>query len=143
MDLAIRREGDVHNMQPEAIKYACYLRGLNPTNLNNEEMVEWLRCWIKVSTSIKEDHITLFLHLPLFLGYNHPNNWQLIYGSSSNNKSNTNANSLPLIPPFIVSPEKQIQLKDINIERQPLNLTDFAKLETEIETPKKQQQQKL
>ncbi|XP_055911355.1 LETM1 domain-containing protein 1 isoform X2 [Eupeodes corollae] len=80
MDLAITREGDVHNMPQESIRYACFIRGLNPCNLSNEEMVEWLRNWVKVSMALKEEHMSLFLHLPIFLGYNHPNNWQLIYG---------------------------------------------------------------
>ncbi|XP_037938917.1 LETM1 domain-containing protein 1 [Teleopsis dalmanni] len=80
MDLAIVREGGIHNMPQEAIKYSCFIRGLNPSNLSNEEMIEWLRNWIQISTNIQQAHISLFLHLPLFLGYNHPNNWQLIYG---------------------------------------------------------------
>ena len=80
MDLAIIREGGVHNMPQESIRYACLIRGLNPSNLSNEEMIEWLRKWVKVSMALKEEHMSLFLHLPLFLGYNHPNNWQLIYG---------------------------------------------------------------
>lgn len=80
MDLAIGREGGVHNMPLESLRKACYIRGLNPDGLSTEEMVEWLRDWIRVSNTIKAEHLTLFLHLPLFLGYNHPNNWQLIYG---------------------------------------------------------------
>ncbi|ALC43464.1 CG5989 [Drosophila busckii] len=80
MDLAITREGGVHNLSSEALRYSCYLRGLNPANLSNEQMIEWLRNWVKVSTSIQGEHITLFLHLPILLGYNHPNNWKTIYG---------------------------------------------------------------
>ncbi|KAH8239891.1 hypothetical protein KR032_009066 [Drosophila birchii] len=79
MDQAINREGGVHNLTPNALRYACYLRGLNPEGLSNEEMIEWLRKWVKVSTSIQGEHITLFLHLPILLGYNHPNNWKTIY----------------------------------------------------------------
>ncbi|KAM7356945.1 LETM1 domain-containing protein 1 [Cochliomyia hominivorax] len=80
MDLAIGREGGVHNMPLESLRNACYIRGLNPVDLSTEEMVEWLREWIQVSNAIRAEHLTLFLHLPLFLGYNHPNNWKLIYG---------------------------------------------------------------
>lgn len=79
MDVAIKREGGVHNMHPDALKYACYLRGLNPINLSNEIMIEWLRDWVKVSLGIGEEHISLFLHLPILIGYNHPNNWRVIY----------------------------------------------------------------
>ncbi|KAH8322192.1 hypothetical protein KR059_007174 [Drosophila kikkawai] len=80
MDQAITREGGVHNLTPTALRYSCYLRGLNPDGISNEEMIEWLRKWVKVSTSIQGEHITLFLHLPILLGYNHPNNWKTIYG---------------------------------------------------------------
>ncbi|KAH8256996.1 hypothetical protein KR038_001082 [Drosophila bunnanda] len=80
MDQAINREGGVHNLTPASLRYSCYLRGLNPDGLSNEEMIEWLRKWVKVSTSIQGEHITLFLHLPILLGYNHPNNWKTIYG---------------------------------------------------------------
>ncbi|XP_001353111.3 LETM1 domain-containing protein 1 [Drosophila pseudoobscura] len=79
MDQAITREGGVHNLSMHALRYSCYLRGLNPVNLSDEEMIEWLRNWVKVSTSIQGEHITLFLHLPILLGYNHPSNWKTIY----------------------------------------------------------------
>lgn len=75
MDLAIQREGDVHNMPLDGLKHGCFLRGLNPLNMSTPDMVNWLRQWVKVSLAIQEEHISLFLHLPILLGYNHPNNW--------------------------------------------------------------------
>ncbi|XP_017096105.2 LETM1 domain-containing protein 1 isoform X1 [Drosophila bipectinata] len=84
MDQAINREGGVHNLPLPALRYSCYLRGLNPECLSTEEMIEWLRNWVKVSTSIQGEHITLFLHLPILLGYNHPSNWKTIYGKEDN-----------------------------------------------------------
>lgn len=77
MDLAIKSEGGVHNLPAEALRHCCYLRGLNPSNLRNEELVEWLREWIKVSLVIETENISLYLHLPILLTYNHPNNWKL------------------------------------------------------------------
>ncbi|XP_058464350.1 LETM1 domain-containing protein 1 [Malaya genurostris] len=77
MDLAIKREGGVHNMSIETLKHACFLRGLNSTNLSTESMVEWLNEWVKVSLIINQDNVSLFLHLPILLSYNHPNNWIL------------------------------------------------------------------
>lgn len=77
MDLAIKNEGGVHNMASDALRYSCYMRGLNPTGLTNEELVEWLREWITVSLRIGTENISLYLHLPLLLTYNHPNNWRL------------------------------------------------------------------
>lgn len=79
MDLAIKNEGGVHNLPVEALRHCCYLRGLNPSNLRNEELIEWLREWIKVSLVIETENISLYLHLPILLTYNHPNNWKLTH----------------------------------------------------------------
>lgn len=79
MDLAIKREGGVHNMSVESLRHSCYLRGLNPLNLSNEEMIEWLQQWVEVSLVVDGDDVSLYLHLPILLGYNHPNNWVLIH----------------------------------------------------------------
>lgn len=79
MDLAIKREGGVHNMPEEALKTACFLRGLNPANLSQEEMVTWLREWVAVSIQVDRSNVSLFLHLPILIAYNHPNNWKLTH----------------------------------------------------------------
>ncbi|XP_055609596.1 LETM1 domain-containing protein 1 [Uranotaenia lowii] len=79
MDMAIKREGGVHNMPIESLKHACFIRGLNATNLSTENMVHWLNEWVKVSLIINQDNISLFLHLPILLSYNHPNNWILTH----------------------------------------------------------------
>lgn len=79
MDLAIKNEGGVHNLPIDALKVACYLRGLNPVSLPNEEMVEWLRQYLIVSLAIGTENISLYLHLPILLTYNHPNNWRLTH----------------------------------------------------------------
>lgn len=79
MDLAIRREGGVHNMPSEALLYACHLRGLNTTSLTNVEMIEWLEQWVEVSIAVDGSNISMFLYLPILIGYNHPNNWKLLY----------------------------------------------------------------
>lgn len=79
MDLAIKREGGVHNMPIESLKHACFVRGLNATNLSTESMIAWLNEWVEVSLIINQDNISLFLHLPVLLSYNHPNNWILTH----------------------------------------------------------------
>jgi LETM1-like protein len=79
IDMAIKREGGIHNLQTEALRYSCYLRGLNPSGLSNENLIEWLREWIKVSSSIGTENISLYLHLPILLTYNNPNNWKLTH----------------------------------------------------------------
>lgn len=78
-DQAIKFEGGVHNLSASALRNACYLRGLNPTSLSNDEMIAWLREWMKVSMNINIDVVSLYLHLPIFLTYNHPNNWRLTH----------------------------------------------------------------
>lgn len=79
MDQAIMNEGGVHNMPTEGLRYSCYLRGLNPANLRNEELIEFLREWIKISRQIGTENVSLYLHLPILLSYNHPNNWKLTH----------------------------------------------------------------
>ncbi|XP_049541047.1 LETM1 domain-containing protein 1 isoform X2 [Anopheles darlingi] len=79
MDMAIKREGGVHNMPVESLKHACFLRGLNATNLSAESMIEWLQEWVRVSLVVDEDSISMLLHLPILLTYNHTNNWILIH----------------------------------------------------------------
>lgn len=79
MDLAIKREGGVHNMPVDALRMACFLRGLNPTNLSNEAMIDWLRSWVAVSIKVDRSNVSLFLHLPILIAYNHPNNWKLTH----------------------------------------------------------------
>lgn len=79
MDLAIRNEGGEHNLPIEALRLSCYLRGMNPVNLQNEEMIKFLRAWLQVSLDIGTDYNSLYLHLPILLTYNHPNNWRLTH----------------------------------------------------------------
>lgn len=81
MDLAIRREGGVHNMPIDALARACYLRGLNSTNMSNEAMIEWLQSWVDVSIPVDGSNISMFFYLPILIGYNHPNNWKLLYSN--------------------------------------------------------------
>lgn len=79
MDLAIRREGGVHNMPPESLQKACYIRGLNAKEMTNEAMVEWLTQWVEVSLPVDGTNISMLLHLPILISYNHPNNWKLLH----------------------------------------------------------------
>lgn len=79
MDKAIVREGGVDNLSTEALRYACHIRGLNGSHLTNQEMKNWLVKWLKVSEHIDKSSYSLLLHSPIFLAYNHPQNWVLIY----------------------------------------------------------------
>ncbi|KAG4079683.1 hypothetical protein HA402_009069 [Bradysia odoriphaga] len=79
IDLAILREGGVHNLPQDVLIHACRARGLNPTNLSTDMMVDWLKQWVDISTKIDGTNISLLLHLPILIGYNSPNNWILLY----------------------------------------------------------------
>lgn len=79
MDIAIQKEGGVSAMPNDAIRWALSFRGLNPTNMSQESMKEWLEQWLTVSVHVNESTISLLLHCPILLAYNHPTNWILIY----------------------------------------------------------------
>lgn len=80
MDRAIIREqGGLKSLSLDALKNACFMRGLSPQNLQKDEMIEWLEQWLQISQIIDHDNLSLLLHSPILLGYNHPNNWLLIY----------------------------------------------------------------
>lgn len=79
MDRAIIREGGVEILSADSLRQACLIRGLNPMNMKNEDMVNWLKGWIAVSSEIDKDSLSLLLHCPILLAYNEPTNWQLIY----------------------------------------------------------------
>ncbi|XP_077268355.1 LETM1 domain-containing protein 1 isoform X1 [Temnothorax americanus] len=79
MDRAIVREGGVKEMSNEAMRWALSFRGLNPANMSIENMRSWLEQWLIVSASVDQNNISLLLHSPILLAYNHSTNWILIY----------------------------------------------------------------
>lgn len=79
MDMAILREGGLSKLTSEELRFCCFARGLNASNLSNDELIKWLEQWIEVSKVINPTNFSLYLHLPILLTYNHPNNWKLIY----------------------------------------------------------------
>lgn len=79
MDMAIVREGGPTVLASDVLRECCYMRGLNASNLGNDELVHWLDQWIQVSKLIDPKNFSLLLHLPVLIAYNHPNNWKLLY----------------------------------------------------------------
>lgn len=79
MDKAIIREGGVDALTMDTLRYACHLRGLNGSHLTNQEMKNWLSKWLKISQNVDKNSYSLLLHTPIFLAYNHSQNWVLIY----------------------------------------------------------------
>ncbi|XP_011168767.1 LETM1 domain-containing protein 1 [Solenopsis invicta] len=79
MDRAIVREGGVKEMSNEAMRWALSFRGVNPANMSIESMRNWLEQWLIVSALVDQNNISLLLHSPILLAYNHSTNWILIY----------------------------------------------------------------
>lgn len=86
MDRAITQEGGLNNLNNDALRYACWLRGLNPTNMSTDDMVKWLTKWLSISEHVDKTCYSLLLHSPILIGYNEPNNWSLIYPHKSHPK---------------------------------------------------------
>ncbi|XP_076647201.1 LETM1 domain-containing protein 1 [Halictus rubicundus] len=80
MDEAIQREGGVTKLSKDAIRWALFFRGVNPETMSIENMQKWLTKWLEVSNTVNENTISLLLHCPILLAYNHSSNWKLIYG---------------------------------------------------------------
>lgn len=58
---------------------ALFFRGLNPVNMSTEDMRKWLNTWIIVSSEVDEHCVSLLLHCPILLAYNHETNWTLLH----------------------------------------------------------------
>ncbi|XP_050690452.1 uncharacterized protein LOC126982456 [Eriocheir sinensis] len=78
MDAAISREG-VDSLTHDNLKNTLIFRGLNPTNMSSVAMLEYLQNWLSVSREVDASSYSLLLHLPIFLAYNQPSNFHLIY----------------------------------------------------------------
>jgi len=70
IDRALDREG-IDMLDMKDLRRVCNQRGLNIDGAGKEEMIEFLLKWNIVSCNLKEDQLSLLLHLPLLLGYNH------------------------------------------------------------------------
>ena len=44
-----------------------------------DNMQAWLNQWLIVSTNVELNSISLLLHCPILLAYNHETNWTLLY----------------------------------------------------------------
>lgn len=79
MDGAIVRDGGVINISEKSLSWALSFRGLNPVNMSVPNMRNWLEKWIMLSSSIDESKLSLLLHGPIILAYNHINNLRIYY----------------------------------------------------------------
>lgn len=79
MDEALQKEGGTTTMSNDAIRWALSFRGVNPANMSLESMRNWLEQWFIISNTVNENTLSLLLHCPILLAYNHPTNWILVY----------------------------------------------------------------
>lgn len=79
MDKAILREKSVECLSQDTLRYACFIRGLNPVYMRYDDMIQWLKQWLEISQKTDLDSASLLLHCPILLAYNQPSNWRLIY----------------------------------------------------------------
>lgn len=71
IDLAILREGGAEALSLKDLRRACHLRGLNVKDQDEDVLHQYLRHWIAVTSKLDSDSMSLLLHLPVLLGYNH------------------------------------------------------------------------
>ena len=69
IDRAILRE-EFH-MDHMELARACNLRGLNVASQNDDQLYEYLEKWIEITEKLTIYQMSMFLHLPILLGYNH------------------------------------------------------------------------
>ena len=70
IDKSIARE-DIATLEDEELRKCCYMRGLNAGPLNRSEMLNYLQEWVEISVQLDQKSVSLLLHLPILLGYNH------------------------------------------------------------------------
>ncbi|XP_012269064.2 LETM1 domain-containing protein 1 isoform X1 [Athalia rosae] len=79
MDNAIEMGGGVNKIPTDTLRWALFFRGLNAVNMSTEDMRQWLNKWLTVSSKVEKQNISLLLHCPILLAYNHETNWTLLY----------------------------------------------------------------
>ena len=85
MDLAIIKEGGPEILNLHDMRWHCFFRGLNPINMNNDELLFWLRMWLEISREIDKNSYSLLLHCPVLLGFNKlTNNLHFVKNDNSN-----------------------------------------------------------
>lgn len=78
MDAAILAEGGFKVLSQDEITWNCFFRGLNPVNMRNDEIFNWLSMWLTISQQVDKDCYSLLLHCPILLGYNQLSNLVLL-----------------------------------------------------------------
>ena len=72
IDAAIAREGGPPALDEMHLFHACHLRGLNVKEQPKQDLIEYLQSWLDVSEKLDVGSMSMLLHLPILIGYNHP-----------------------------------------------------------------------
>ena len=70
IDGAILRE-EFHMEHSMELARACNLRGLNVASQSDDQLYEYLEKWIEITDKLTIYEMSMLLHLPILLGYNH------------------------------------------------------------------------
>ena len=72
IDLAILREGGPNALPLEDLRKSCHLRGLNVQDQEEAVMRKYLKEWLTITSQLDSGSMSMLLHLPILIGYNHP-----------------------------------------------------------------------
>ncbi len=72
IDMAIAREGGPDALALPELKKSCHLRGLNVQDQDEKVMRLYLKQWMAITSRLDTASMSMLLHLPILLGYNHP-----------------------------------------------------------------------
>ncbi|XP_022688683.1 LETM1 domain-containing protein 1-like isoform X1 [Varroa jacobsoni] len=86
IDRALVREGPLESLSDDDIARCCLTRGFNPLGASRTEAEEFLDKWLTASLQLKERELSLLLHMPIFLAYNHRNNFGVLLMPPNNEK---------------------------------------------------------
>lgn len=78
MDSAIVKEGGLQALTVNELKWASFFRGLNPTDMEINDVIAWLQNWLLISREVDEKSYSLLLHCPVLLSCNAPTNLLLL-----------------------------------------------------------------
>jgi hypothetical protein len=73
IDLAIHHEG-VNSLSLPELQQACFSRGLNAIDVDEQDLRHYLSMWTRIASSIDESSLSLLLHSPVLLSTTWPSN---------------------------------------------------------------------
>ncbi|OQR71038.1 LETM1 domain-containing protein 1-like [Tropilaelaps mercedesae] len=88
-DRALVREGSLKTLTDLDIAQCCLMRGFNPFGCSRTEAEEFLDKWLTLSLQLKDRELSLLLHTPIFLAYNHRNSFGILFMPSADSTASS------------------------------------------------------